>query len=262
MKILFQLPLNMDPGNPFFAPFFNLIQQRFHKLSRPDSEIIMNPCCGLTDFEEYTKLGKRFLNDADVLKSILDGMKEDTDGIIISCFFDPALWPARQMLDVPVTGLAESSFHLASLIGRKFAVITGDQSYIAPMEEILKAYDMRGMAIEYNPVRSINMTEVDSLNCLAEGNFAPLTARVKEVGQSCISDGADVLIIGCGVLSVIVTEGAGLNDIDGVPIVDPDVASVKVIEMLVDLAKKGIPIKSRQGLFWDGQPADSNVYIA
>lgn len=250
MKILFQLPLKMDLSNPALGPFFNLIQQRLKRVMRPDTELVMNPCEGLSDFEDYAQLGLRFLNDSDVLKSIRAAIKSDTDGVIISCFFDPALWPARQMLDVPVTGLGESSFHLASIMGRKFAVIASDQRYVAPMVEIIKAYDMRGAAIDYNPVRSIDMTEMDFLGCLAQGDLAPVVERVKAVGQDCIKDGADVLIIGCGILSVLVTEGAGLNDIDGAPLVDPDVVSVKTIEMMVDIAKAGAPIKSRRGLYW------------
>lgn len=249
MKILFQLPLKMDLANPAFAPFFSLIGRRLEKVKRADTELVMNPCQGLSDFEEYAQLGARFLNDGDVLKSMMSAMKPDVDGVIISCFFDPALWPARQMLNVPVTGLAESSFHLAAVMGRKFAVIAGDERYIAPMQEVIKAYDMRDMAIDQKPVRSIDMTELAFLGCLAEGDLSPLVERVKEVGQACIRDGADVLVLGCGIMSVLVTEGAGLEAIDGVPFVDPDVASVKAIEMLVDLAKGGVPIKSRRGLY-------------
>ena len=249
MKILFQLPLKMDLSNPGLSPFFNLIGQRLQRVKREDTELVMNPCEGLSDFEEYAHLGPRFLNDGDVLKSIMGGMKSDTDGVIISCFFDPALWPARQMLRVPVTGLGESSFHLASVMGRKFAVIAGDERYIAPMEEVIKAYDMRDMAIDYKPVRSIDMTENAFLGCLAANDLGPLVERVTEVGKTCISDGADVLILGCGIMSVLVTEGAKLEAIDGVPFVDPDVASVKAIEMLVDLAKGGLPVKSGRGLY-------------
>lgn len=250
MKILFQLPLKMDLGNPAFGPFVNLMLRRFAKVKRPETELIPNPCNGLSDFEDYAQLGLRFMNDSDLLKSILEAKTEDTDGVIISCFFDPALWAARQMLDIPVTGLAESSFHLASLMGRKFAVIASDRRYVAPLEEIINAYAMRGMAIDHNPVRAIDMSEMVFLGCLAQGDLTPLTERVKQVGKSCIEDGADALILGCGIMSVLVTEGAGFESIDGVPFLDPDVASIKLIEMLVDIAKTGLPIKSKAGMYW------------
>ena len=70
------------------------------------------------------------------------------------------------------------------------------------------------------------------------------------MAEGCIKDGADVLIIGCGITSVLLTEGADLKEIDGVPIVDPIVSSIKFIEMLIGLNKSGIPFKSKRGLYW------------
>lgn len=210
----------------------------------------MNPAQGLSDLEQHALLGLRFFNDRDVLKSLLDGAKKDIDGVIILCFFDPALWAARQTLDIPVTGLAESSMHLASLIGRKFAIIAGDERSVAPLQETIKLYDMRAMAIEHNPVRSIEMSELACLGCFAQGDLGPLVEKVKKVAQECIEDGAGALIIGCGIISAILTTGVGLKEINGVPIVDPVVSSIKTIELLVDLKKNGIPIKSKRGLYW------------
>ena len=50
--------------------------------------------------------------------------------------------------------------------------------YIPPMQEIIKEYDMRAMAIEYKPVRSIEMPEMAYLGCLAQGDLGPLVEKV------------------------------------------------------------------------------------
>lgn len=70
--------------------------------------------------------------------------------------------------------------------------------------------------------------------------------RVKERG-------ADVLILGCGVTSVLLTEGAGIHAIDGVPLVTPTVAAVKMVETLVRLKKSGLSFKSEKG-YWGRRP--------
>ena len=119
MKVLCQLPMKLDLSNPAFKPFMDLFEKESRAVMKPDTELVLNPVEGLSDFEEYAQLGLRFLNDRDVLKSILDRIKKDTGGVIICCFQDPALWAARQMLDIPVTGLGESSMHLANIDGPK-----------------------------------------------------------------------------------------------------------------------------------------------
>lgn len=250
MKILCQLPLKLDLSNPAFKPFLDLFDKEAQVIKKSDTELVVNPAQGLSDFEGQLLLGLRFLNERDIFKSLLDGVKRDIDGVILLCYLDPALWAARQMLEIPVTGLAESAMYFASLVGRKFAIIAGDERYVAQIQETIKAYDMRAKGIENNPVRSIEMSEVASLGCFAQGDLSPLVEKVRKVGQGCIKDGAEVLIIGCGITSVLLTVGAGLKEIDGVPIVDPVVSSIKTIELLVDIKKSGIPIKSKRGLFW------------
>lgn len=46
------------------------------------------------------------------------------NGVIDYCFDDPGLRAAKERLDIPVVGLSEASFHIASLLGSKFSVIS------------------------------------------------------------------------------------------------------------------------------------------
>jgi len=49
--------------------------------------------------------------------------EEGFDGVIIYCVSDPALRAAKEKLDIPVVGLGEPSYHLASMLGSSFSVI-------------------------------------------------------------------------------------------------------------------------------------------
>ena len=45
-------------------------------------------------------------------------------GVVIACFGDPGLDAAREATDVPVIGIAEAAFHVASLLATGFSVVT------------------------------------------------------------------------------------------------------------------------------------------
>src|ERR1700733_390373 len=46
------------------------------------------------------------------------------DGIVIACYGDPAIAACREVSDVPVVGIAEATFHMASLVAHKWSIVT------------------------------------------------------------------------------------------------------------------------------------------
>jgi len=50
--------------------------------------------------------------------------QEGYHGVIDYCFDDPELRAAKERLDIPVVGLSEASFHIASLLGTRFSIIS------------------------------------------------------------------------------------------------------------------------------------------
>ncbi|OGO06500.1 MAG: hypothetical protein A2Y92_02100, partial [Chloroflexi bacterium RBG_13_57_8] len=198
-------------------------------------------------------------NNIEILKSVLKAENQGFDGVCISCFLDPSLYEARQLLKIPVTAIAEASMHLASLMGSRFAIITKDVHFIRPMEANIYRYGLEGKAIKRNPVRVLTLPE-DKLSPIEQAifdgaprDYSPLVENFTEVARGCIEDGAEVLIMGCGLLSPALTE-AGLLEVDHAPLVEPNHASLKLTEALVDLRKAGIPFVSRKSLFLDVPP--------
>jgi allantoin racemase len=188
--------------------YFEQAKQHFALVKRPDTEVVMKDVGGAewnSSWEMYN--GLRSFNNIEILKSILKAEKQGFDGVCISCFFDPALSEARQLLTIPVTGIAESSMHIASLMGAKFAIITKDKYYISPMETQISRYGMEAKAIKHNPVRVLTMPQ-DRLTPIEQAifngvtpDYSPLVENFVEVARGCIADGAEVLIMGCGLLA-------------------------------------------------------------
>jgi allantoin racemase len=249
MKITLQTPNINDESDPVYQKISGLMLAHAARFKRPETELKFNFSTGMEDLSEIASLGSRHRNDHLILDSMIKAATPDVDGMVSHCYFDSALWPARQILDIPIVGLAESSMKLASSIGRRFAVMPVNPRYEQQMEDTIELYGLRANAISYRPVRAIAADEMAAIGWLLEGKLDRLVDAVVPTARACIADGADVLIFGCGLVSVLLSEGAGVTEIDGVPIITPIVAAVKAIETLVDLQKNGMLIKSKVG-FW------------
>jgi Asp/Glu/hydantoin racemase len=257
MRICVQVPVNMSQDDPHAGRYFEQAKRHLALVKRPDTEVVMKDVGGAewnSNWESYA--GLRSFNNIEILKSILRAEEQGFDGVCISCFFDPALSEAKQLLKIPVTGIAEASMYIASLMGSKFAVITKEKDFAPPMEAQIYRYGLEAKAIKHNPVRVLTVPE-EELSVIEQAiftgtaaDFTPLVDNFIEVGRGCIEDGAEVLILGCGLLSPMLTE-AGLTDVDGTAIVEPNHASLKLTEILVDLHKAGLPFISRKSTYMD-----------
>jgi allantoin racemase len=237
---------------PQSSRYYDFLERHFAQAKRKDTEIaIRDVTTGYNQPEYRYPAGSRIFNDIELLKSVLSAEKEGFDGVSISCFLDPALNEARQLLNIPVTGLAESSLHLAGMMGAKFAVITSDVHLIPDMEKNLTRYGLEAKAIKQNPVRVLTLPEKEMAK-IEEGilkgssiDYTPLVDNFKEVASGCIEDGAEVLIMGCGLISPVLRQ-AGLTEVNGAAIIEPTIASIKFTELLVDLHKAKMPFISRK----------------
>jgi len=257
MKIWCQVPVTLPRNKNNTNPYLEWAKKHFALVKRPDTEVVMKDVGGAewnSNWETYN--GLRSFNYLEILKSVLKAEKEGFDGVLISCFLDPALSEARQLLKIPVTGIAESSMHFASLMGAKFAIITKDKHFVPPMEAQISRYGLEAKAIKHNPVRVLTLPEA-RLSPIEQGifngtspDYSPLVENFVEVARGCIADGAEVLIMGCGLLSPALME-AGLLNVDGAALVEPNHAALKLTEMLVDLHKAGIPFVSRKSTYLD-----------
>ena len=247
MKLLCQQPTAIDPEDPIGKGLVDLMHRNYDLVRRSDTE----PQCkflerGITKQEQFAYPAVRLLNDAEHIRALQGVESKGFDGVIICCCLDPGLAAAKTMLNIPVVGAGESTMHFAAMMGLKFANITSDVRYIGYLTDQIQRYGMATHAIERNPVRAITLSETELWDCLTD--VGPLIKDFSTIAKGCIEDGAEVLIAGCGIMSAMMTLG-GLTEIDGVPIMDVDLISIKVAEMLVDLNRAKIPFISRKNMY-------------
>jgi len=161
--------------------------------------------------------------------------REGFDGVVLSCFGDPGLFAAKEAVSIPVVGVAEASVHLASILGRRFGVITaGPPDAGAYMLDIFRMYEMAHKCVG---VKSLGICVLG----LVEDEDEEV-AKFIEIAHSLMEAGAEVIVLGCTGMTKVAGEiAAGLP----VPVISPAPAALKLCEDLIALrlshSKVGFP---------------------
>ncbi len=147
------------------------------------------------------------------------------DAVIVACFDDTGLDAARCITDVPVVGIGEAAFHLASLVSAKFAVITTLARSIAALEHNLHKY---GLAARCAGVRAAEVAVLE-----LEDPASDARARIStEIQKALGDDRADAIVLGCAGMADL---AKALGEEHGVPVIDGVSGAVKLAESLAAL---------------------------
>jgi len=249
VKIVLQQNFAVPIDTPGEKEFIEIQEKLYGGIARHDTEIVAKlPSVGMTNPDHIIYPGIRAINDnSGLVQSMVEAENEGADAIVVNCWFDPGVETTKQVIDIPVVGVCETSLHLASTMGSQLAVITSQPEFIPTMEEQIYHYRMTPRAITQKPVRATELGIVAEFEAILNGNYAPICQDFIAIADGCIADGAEVIICGCALLAPLLTLG-GLNEVKGVPVINPVSVGIKWAEMLVDLKKLGLPTISRKGI--------------
>jgi len=233
-------------------------QKNLDLVKEAGTEIVFRfPRRGLTGLDAFMYRYLSHLGADEVLHAIIQGERNGFDAAVITCFDDPMLWEARQAVDIPVVGIGESSMLLATMMGRRFGVVTISPLTVPDAEEKIARYGLAGRSVGVWPTPESSDEQQKALI-----DAGPAIEAFKSVARRLIEKGADVLIPGCGLMSpaLRLAPGAeaqypdGLTRVDGVPVVDVMAAAIKHAEMLVRMKQAGSSWISRSALFAQPTP--------
>jgi len=143
------------------------------------------------------------------------------DIYVIGCFSDPGLHLAREAVDKPVIGIAESAFLLALGLGQRFGIVAIKEGSIG---RHIRAVRQIGLEERLAGDRAINVGVTEMGDGHALGRIAEVGRRLRD------EDGANVLILGCSSMGIYRSE---IEARIGLPVVDPTQAAVsRAIGML------------------------------
>lgn len=150
------------------------------------------------------------------------------DACVIACFDDTGLDAARCTGTMPVIGIGEAAFHMASLIAGKFSVVTTLSRSVPAIEHNLARY---GLASRCARVRASDVAVLDL-------EIPGSDARCKisnEIAKAIGEDRAEAIVLGCAGMADL---AASLSREHGLPVIDGVTCAVKLCEGLVDLGLK------------------------
>jgi Asp/Glu/hydantoin racemase len=237
-KILWQSSTPIS-GLPAYA---EAIEEHAKKILGKDFELhIRGVASGSMDLHfNYVQ----YLNDHQILKSMLKAEEEGYDAVAVGCFFDPVLKEAREVMNIPIVSLAETGMLFACMYGNTFSVVTYQRQVIAKKyNQLVNAYGLssRAVAGEYFDI---------SLDVLANSfdDPEPVLTAFEKAGQRAVDSGAEVILPGCGLLNLIVVQN-GMTNIKGATILDVSGALMKTAEAMIVMKNVSGIGTSRAGLY-------------
>ncbi len=228
---------------PVWDEYGETLQAQCKKIANPGTEVFVTGIPVMVrDVENWRHL--QYLQNIQILKNMREAQAQGFDAFVIGCTLDVGLFEGRGMLDIPVIGISESSFHLAMQLGRKFAIVTSSSAFPEVYAEQATRYGVAARFIDKPYI--VNASEEEIARALV--NAGPMMERFKLQSQRAIDDGASVIIPAPTFLSALATR-VGLTELNGAVILDTVSIALKQAEMMVDLNQIGIRPSRQIGVF-------------
>ena len=241
MKLFYQsvAPLGI---NPIWDGYERALVSHLLSAKGPETELeVRGVKVMIPQATEYTYL--EYLNVGQILDNAIKAEKEGYDGFILGCMTDPGHDIFLSILDIPVVFAGETSMYLGCLLGKKFALIARTERAASRISSNIRSY---GLLERTLPSAFLNFS-FETLSRSFEDPafvFDPFFKKCDEL----IDQGADVILSGCGVLSVLLAVNK-VNEYKGAVILDMIGSLVKMAEMMVKLKRDLSVGVSRRGFY-------------
>lgn len=190
-------------------------------VAAPGTQIIaVNPIDGPPSIEGY-------FDEIFAIPGVIREMQNhrNAGACVIACFDDTGLDAARCVSEMPVIGIGEAAFHMASLIAGKFSVVTTLSRSVPAIEHNLVRY---GLSSRCAKVRAsdIAVLELDEPGSDARARIS------EEIRKAITEDRAEAIVLGCAGMADLATS---LSLEHGLPVLDGVSCAVKLCESLIGL---------------------------
>jgi len=145
-----------------------------------------------------------------VLEQVRLGETQGVDAYVVACFGDPGLDAARELARGPVLGIAEAAFHAATMVARRFSVVTSLGRTAGRAHELLERYGFAGACT------AVHACEIPvlALEDPSSGALDRVTAACRAAVEA---DDVDAVVLGCAGMAAFTDR---ISDAVGVPVVD------------------------------------------
>ncbi|WNV87952.1 aspartate/glutamate racemase family protein [Umezawaea sp. Da 62-37] len=164
-----------------------------------------------------------------VLQEVERAAAEGVDGVFVTCFGDPAVPAARELVGIPVVGGFEPAVLAAMSVSDRFGVVCVLPDVMPMIRALVRRH---GLADRFAGIRSVDIPVLD-----LEGEDELARALLDQATALVERDGAESIVLGCtGMLGVAAALGDALLAKGlPVPVVDPTRTALAWLRMQHDL---------------------------
>ncbi|MDX6804733.1 aspartate/glutamate racemase family protein [Terrihabitans rhizophilus] len=149
----------------------------------------------------------------------------EADAMVIAAFGDPGLVAARELFEVPVTGMAEAAMLTACMLGQTFSIITFSRTLVPWYEDAVALAGLQARCCSIR-VPDCTFASVATVQNELEDELVALAER------AVLEDAADVVILAGAPLTGLAER---IADRVSVPLVDPLLAALGQAHLLARL---------------------------
>ena len=216
--------------NPVFKPYEEAIARNALAVARPDTTVEIHGVERMTPHYERSRYA-RYLNGISIVRNAARAEAEGFDAIAVGCYTDPCLEEIHDTVTIPTLFMMQTSMHLASMLGGKFAFVSYSSSNLRQMTRLAERY---GLERRLAGAGCFEAQLSRSDEWFADP--APVIEGFRREATRCVGQGAEVLIPTCGVLNQVLRENE-VRQVGGCPILDGSSVLLKLTEAMVDLRR-------------------------
>jgi allantoin racemase len=216
------------------GPYARTLSSILRDAADPGTEIDvfgLGPGKAIADQYRYLEL----LDTAEVLDNGLRAEREGYDAFLIGNVFEPGMHALREVLNIPVLGLLESSVHLACLMGAAFSIVNVNPKFTRKVTENVASTGLGSRLISLDTMR-IERGQVLDRAFEDKSVCDQVVQQFAEAARTGIGKGAETIIPAGGIVMTILAF-AGVHQVDNVPIVNGLIALTKMAEMAVRIRR-------------------------
>ncbi len=228
------------------------LTRHLDSVKRPDTEISINGVeNGSLDLHFNSTVALNSFAPGGILDKLVQADRQGYDAVAIGCFLDPALQEAKELTDIPILGLAETSMHMACMLGNVFSGIAFSDKQAQYYDAVVRKYGLERRAVPFASL-GIDLTQVQKGFTDPKTIMAPFQKCLKKLSEA----GVEVILPACACVNTIVVNEK-LTEVEGMLILDINALLLKMTEAMAEFHKLYGVSRSRKLLFQ--KPVPENI---
>ncbi len=242
MKIWYQSASSYG-YEPVWEAYGKTLEKKCRSIVGPDDTVhVAGIPVMVRDVENWKYI--QYFQNVQILRNMRKAQEQGFDAFVIGCTLDVGLQEGRSMLEMPVIGINEASYHAAMMLGRKYTFVTSSMAFVHVYEELIERY---GVGTRYLASRYIASATEEEIALALEEPRA-LIDKFTMVARQAIADGASVIIPAPAFYSALMHH-AGITQIDGAVVLDTIAVAVQTAKMMIGLQRAGISVARLSGVY-------------